>query len=330
MMNGPLDAVVPLTSGDASLGRRGFADRDRMQQACHAHSRQAGLTPTKFPAGNRSSIDTRSADSLKAETTDARRIMAWQGLCRALLSSNEFIYLELTIRRVRGSRHDELLLRHTGLERPLSRRLFLEQIGAGFGGLALFGMLAEEATAGGGRQPARPEAAAFQRRRSSGSSCSSCSAGLRTSIPSTPSRCWQETAASRSPPENRPRVLSFPNGWGTWSAHRFSSASTATAGSGLARSSRSWRAAPTTSASSTRCTAPTRDTAVPCWNGTRAPTRSSGRAWVPGSRMGWEREPEFPRLHDDLPGPVSRAVPTTSARVSCPRRTRGRRWATPA
>ena len=35
-----------------------------------------------------------AADSLKAATNDARRIKAWQGLCRAILSSNEFIYVD--------------------------------------------------------------------------------------------------------------------------------------------------------------------------------------------------------------------------------------------
>ena len=35
-----------------------------------------------------------AADSVKADTKDARQIKAWQGLCRAMLSSNEFIYVD--------------------------------------------------------------------------------------------------------------------------------------------------------------------------------------------------------------------------------------------
>ena len=45
-------------------------------------------------------------------------------------------------------------------ERPLSRRQWLAQLGAGFGGLALSALLAEESRGGG--QPARAQAAAFR------------------------------------------------------------------------------------------------------------------------------------------------------------------------
>jgi hypothetical protein len=99
-------------------------------------------------------------------------------------------------------------------ERPVSRRLFLERMGAGFGGLALSALLAEEATAGAtGVNPLAPKAPHFAPK-------------VKRVImlfmfggPShldtfDPKPLLTRDSGKPLAPENRPRVLSFPNRMG--------------------------------------------------------------------------------------------------------------------
>ena len=93
MMNGPLMRSAPEDLAKQLLAAPGFSDPDRMQQA--------SMRILGRPASDQEIFDWASfleryqaADSVKAETNDARRIKAWQGLFRAMLSSNEFIYVD--------------------------------------------------------------------------------------------------------------------------------------------------------------------------------------------------------------------------------------------
>jgi hypothetical protein len=96
-------------------------------------------------------------------------------------------------------------------ERPVSRRFFLERMGAGFGGLALSALLAEEAAAGAAAvNPLAPKSPHFAPK-------------VKRVImlfmfggPShldtfDPKPLLTRDSGKPLAPENRPRVLSFPN-----------------------------------------------------------------------------------------------------------------------
>jgi Protein of unknown function (DUF1553)/Protein of unknown function (DUF1549)/Planctomycete cytochrome C len=93
MMNGPLMRSAPEDLAKHLLTEPGLSDRDRMQRAS---TRILGrLASDQQISGWTSFLERyQAADSVKAETKDARRTKAWQGLCRAILSSNEFIYVD--------------------------------------------------------------------------------------------------------------------------------------------------------------------------------------------------------------------------------------------
>jgi hypothetical protein len=93
MMNSPLMRSAPEDLAKHLLAAPGFSDSDRMQQAS---MRILGRPASDQEISGWAAFLERyqAANSLKAETNDARRIEAWQGLCRAILSSNEFIYVD--------------------------------------------------------------------------------------------------------------------------------------------------------------------------------------------------------------------------------------------
>ena len=93
MMNGPL-----MRSAPEHLAKHLLAAPGVFRPRPHAAGLNAHLGRPAWDqeiSGWTSFLDRyQAADSLKAETNDARRIKAWQGLCRAMLSSNEFIYVD--------------------------------------------------------------------------------------------------------------------------------------------------------------------------------------------------------------------------------------------
>jgi mono/diheme cytochrome c family protein len=67
-------------------------ERDRLELACRCVFLRSATTD-ELNLWEAFLARYQSAASLAAESPDARRVLAWQGLCRALLSSNEFVYI---------------------------------------------------------------------------------------------------------------------------------------------------------------------------------------------------------------------------------------------
>jgi hypothetical protein len=92
MMNGPEMQSGPEHLADLLLGPLAADDRERMQvMALRIFGRPAAdddlATWTDF-------LERYQAAVPISESPQSRRRLAWQGLCRALLSSNEFVYVE--------------------------------------------------------------------------------------------------------------------------------------------------------------------------------------------------------------------------------------------
>ncbi|MDR3634570.1 MAG: PSD1 and planctomycete cytochrome C domain-containing protein [Isosphaeraceae bacterium] len=92
MMNGPIMRTAPAHLAEVLLGTPSATDHDRMQEAS---LRIFGRPAAADELVEWSAFLARyqAAQSLAAESPEKRRHLAWQGLCRALLSSNEFIYV---------------------------------------------------------------------------------------------------------------------------------------------------------------------------------------------------------------------------------------------
>jgi hypothetical protein len=69
-----------------------LSDRDRLSLACRRVFLRSA-TPDDLDEWGSFLARYQSAASLAPESADTRRRLAWQGLCRALLSSNEFVYI---------------------------------------------------------------------------------------------------------------------------------------------------------------------------------------------------------------------------------------------
>ena len=93
LMNGPLMKAAPEHLAKRLLDRPGVSDEDRLRDLClRLFARPASGDELRgWEAFLRRYQD---APSLASETLEGRRAEAWQGLCRALISSNEFLYVE--------------------------------------------------------------------------------------------------------------------------------------------------------------------------------------------------------------------------------------------
>jgi hypothetical protein len=92
-MNGPIVGRAAEHLADALLEDAGMSDCDRLQRACRRILGRAA-TPEDVSQWRSFLGRYQSAKSLAGEGPERRRRIAWQGLCRALLSSNEFVYVE--------------------------------------------------------------------------------------------------------------------------------------------------------------------------------------------------------------------------------------------
>ena len=93
MMNGPLMKSAPEHLARSLLGRPGISDEDRLRDLClRLFSRPAGGDELEGWAAFLERYQ--DAPSLASETPEDRRALAWRGLCRAMMSFNEFLYVE--------------------------------------------------------------------------------------------------------------------------------------------------------------------------------------------------------------------------------------------
>src|SRR5262249_7499986 len=92
MMNGAIMRTAPERLAEALLTTPNLTDHDRMREVA---LRIFGRPPEADEWTEWDAFLQRyqAAPSLAAESPEQRRRLAWQGLCRALLSSNEFIYV---------------------------------------------------------------------------------------------------------------------------------------------------------------------------------------------------------------------------------------------
>jgi len=92
MMNSRLMGEASQHLARSLLLDSSLSDRDRLTMACR---RVLGRSAAADELAEWESFLARyqSAASLAPENPDLRRRLAWQGLCRALLSSNEFVYI---------------------------------------------------------------------------------------------------------------------------------------------------------------------------------------------------------------------------------------------
>ncbi len=93
MMNSPIVGCTCESLADSLLNDPGLSDRDRLQRTCQ---RIFGRPARPEEVSEWESFLDRyqSAASLTGESPERRWRLAWQGLCRALLSSNEFVYVD--------------------------------------------------------------------------------------------------------------------------------------------------------------------------------------------------------------------------------------------
>jgi len=92
MMNGRLMGEASQHLARLLLFDSSLSDRDRLELACR---RVLGRSAAADELAEWESFLARyqSAASLAAESPEVRRRLAWQGFCRALLGSNEFVYI---------------------------------------------------------------------------------------------------------------------------------------------------------------------------------------------------------------------------------------------
>ncbi|WP_010584574.1 DUF1553 domain-containing protein [Schlesneria paludicola] len=93
MMNSKLVEQASKRLAETQLTESTVSDRDRLQRVSKTlFSRRAA--PDEIAAWEGFLARYESAASIASETAESRRRRAWEGLCRALLSSNEFIYVD--------------------------------------------------------------------------------------------------------------------------------------------------------------------------------------------------------------------------------------------
>ena len=93
LMNGPIVERACDRLAEAILSDASRVDRERMTELTAGGSSVGPRNPTNVRSGRRSLIGIRPRASLAGESPEQRRRLAWKGLCRALLSSNEFVYV---------------------------------------------------------------------------------------------------------------------------------------------------------------------------------------------------------------------------------------------
>jgi hypothetical protein len=93
MMNGQIVGRASEHLADSLLSDAGMSDCDRLQRACQRILGRP-VRPEEVSEWESFLGRYQSAASLAGEPPERRRRLAWQGLCRALLSSNEFVYVE--------------------------------------------------------------------------------------------------------------------------------------------------------------------------------------------------------------------------------------------
>jgi hypothetical protein len=93
MMNSPLLQTAPRHLADILLGPSNDTEADRMQKMALG---LLGRTATGDEIKGWSEFLDRyqAAPSLVAECPETRQRLAWQGLCRSLMASNEFLYVD--------------------------------------------------------------------------------------------------------------------------------------------------------------------------------------------------------------------------------------------
>jgi hypothetical protein len=92
MMNGKIVNQAAVRLADGLLRDTRIDDRERLQRACvRVFGRPA--EPGELAEWGSFLDRYQAAASLAGESAERRRSLAWQGLCRALLSSNEFVYV---------------------------------------------------------------------------------------------------------------------------------------------------------------------------------------------------------------------------------------------
>ena len=93
LMNSPIMQSGPEHLAGLLLGPSNGTDRGRMQDAARrVFGRAAG--DEEVAAWGAFLDKYQAAAALAGETPENRRRLAWQGLCRAMISSNEFVYVE--------------------------------------------------------------------------------------------------------------------------------------------------------------------------------------------------------------------------------------------
>jgi mono/diheme cytochrome c family protein len=93
MLNGRLVEQAAKRLSELLLHDASLTDRDRMQRASQqVLARNAD--EVELTIWERFLTNYQQASAFSAENGETRRALAWEGLCRALLSSNEFIYVE--------------------------------------------------------------------------------------------------------------------------------------------------------------------------------------------------------------------------------------------
>jgi hypothetical protein len=93
MMNSSLMGQASERLARSLLNDPGLHDRDRLNQACRRILGRPA-TANEHASWELFLAHYQSAASIAAEGPEARRLLAWQGLCRALFSSNEFVYID--------------------------------------------------------------------------------------------------------------------------------------------------------------------------------------------------------------------------------------------
>ena len=329
MMNSPLVEVSCRAPGrDRSSADRASPMRDRLERACRRLFGRPADGGRARRAGRRSSSDIRTAPSTGAETPE--RAPA-PGLAGALPGAA--VVERVRLRRVTMPRGPEL-----DDETPLIDVRRTTAVAT-----AMPGADGRRASAASPwrrcwprrrrprrRQPARAAAAALPAEGEAGH----LPVHVRRAV--APGHVRPQAAAGARQRASRCRRRSgrgssrFRIGWATSSARRSSFASTARAGRWISSLFPAPGPRSTTSASSTRCTAPTRGTAGPCWSGTPAATRSSGRAWGRGSPTGSAARTRTSRATSRSARTSRRAARTTSARRFLPAAYQGTTLGTPA
>ena len=93
MMNATIVAQACERLAEILLNENAMSDRDRLDRACRRILGRPAR-PDELALWEAFLARYQAARSLAGETPDQRRRSAWRGLCRALLSSNEFIYVD--------------------------------------------------------------------------------------------------------------------------------------------------------------------------------------------------------------------------------------------